>query len=136
MALIRLNYAVEPRYGVLVDIASRVMNGEPVDLTMGYFNAIWQGDANKMVLASLDHTTAPPNIINITGEETLSVRHVAEEFGKHLKVTPRFTGKESDTALLNNASKILRTLWKAQNINGKGNSVDSPMAGGKQGSFR
>ncbi len=105
MALIRLNYAVEPRYGVLVDIASRVMNGEPVDLTMGYFNAIWQGDANKMVLASLDHTTAPPNIINITGEETLSVRHVAEEFGKHLKVTPRFTGKESDTALLNNASK-------------------------------
>lgn len=104
-ALIRLNYAVEPRYGVLVDIATKVKNNEPVDLEMGYFNAIWQGDANAMVLRSLEHTSVPANIINITGEETLSVRVVAEEFGKHFGISPQFMGVESDTALLNNATK-------------------------------
>lgn len=104
-ALIRLNYAVEPRYGVLVDIATKVKNNEPVDLEMGYFNAIWQGDANTMVLRSLEQTSVPANIINVTGEETLSVRAVAEEFGKHFGIHPQFTGVESDTALLNNATK-------------------------------
>ncbi|MDC6386554.1 hypothetical protein PP180_14310 [Muricauda sp. SK9] len=104
-ALIRLNYAVEPRYGVLVDIATKVKNNEPVDLEMGYFNAIWQGDANTMVLRSLEQTSVPANIINVTGEETLSVRAVAEEFGKHFGIRPQFTGVESDTALLNNATK-------------------------------
>ncbi|MCR9226323.1 MAG: NAD(P)-dependent oxidoreductase [Flavobacteriaceae bacterium] len=104
-ALIRLNYAVEPRYGVLVDVATKVKNNEPVDLEMGYFNAIWQGDANTMVLRSLEQTSVPANIINVTGEETLSVRAVAEEFGKHFGISPRFTGVESETALLNNATK-------------------------------
>ncbi|WP_207211109.1 NAD-dependent epimerase/dehydratase family protein [Flagellimonas olearia] len=112
VALIRLNYAVEPRYGVLVDIATKVRNGEPVDLEMGYFNAIWQGDANNMVLRSLQHASVPSNIINVTGEETLSVRAVAEEFGKYFGIQPEFTGKESDTALLNNATKSFELFGK------------------------
>ncbi len=105
VALIRLNYAVEPRYGVLVDIAAKVKNGRPVDLTMGYFNAIWQGDANNMVLRTIEHAVSPPLTVNITGSETLSVRDVALEFGKLFGKKVWFTGKEDSTALLSNAQR-------------------------------
>ncbi len=103
--LIRLNYAVEMRYGVLVDIARKVFQGEPVDLTMGYFNAIWQGDANDMILRSLEQASSPAGILNITGPGILRVRDVAKTFGKRFGRKPIFTGKEADTALLNNAAK-------------------------------
>uniref|UniRef100_UPI0032164A28 NAD-dependent epimerase/dehydratase family protein n=1 Tax=uncultured Draconibacterium sp. TaxID=1573823 RepID=UPI0032164A28 len=105
VTIIRLNYAVEPRYGVLVDIATKVKNKQPVDLSMGYFNIIWQGDANAMVLRSTEHAESPALALNITGEETLAVRDVAEEFGKLFDVEPVFTGEESQTALLNNPGK-------------------------------
>ncbi len=107
VAIIRLNYAVEPRYGVLVDIASKVKNELPVDLAMGYFNVIWQGDANEMVIRSMDHATSPPLVLNITGPEIISVRQVAETFGELFNKAPRFTGKESPTALLNNPSRAI-----------------------------
>lgn len=88
VALIRLNYSVEMRYGVLVDIGVRVKNNQQVDLTMGYFNVIWQGDMNDFVLRSLEHVKSPARVINITGPEILSVRAVAEEFGRLFDVKP------------------------------------------------
>jgi nucleoside-diphosphate-sugar epimerase len=105
VALIRLNYAVEMRYGVLVDIALKVKAGEPVDLTMGHFNVIWQGDANAMILQSLNYCESPARILNITGPEILSVRKVANQFGQLFNMKPEFTGEEASTALLSNASE-------------------------------
>ncbi len=105
VALIRLNYAVEPRYGVLVDIAMKVKNKQPVDLSMGYFNVIWQGDANNVVLRSLGHVASPAWVLNITGPEILSVKGVAIEFGKLFGNEPQFVGEEAQTALLSNSKK-------------------------------
>ncbi|PIF02059.1 MAG: epimerase [Draconibacterium sp.] len=105
VALIRLNYAVEPRYGVLVDIATKVKNKQPIDLAMGYFNVIWQGDANNMVLRALEHTASPAWVINITGSEILTVRETAQEFGKLFGVEPILVGEEAQTALLSNSQK-------------------------------
>lgn len=105
--LIRLNYSVEPRYGVLVDIALKVKNRIPVDLTMGYFNAIWQGDMNNQVLRSLEYSQVPPRILNITGPEILSVRETAIKFGQLFGHEPVFINKESETALLSNASEAI-----------------------------
>jgi nucleoside-diphosphate-sugar epimerase len=104
VALIRLNYSVEMRYGVLVDIALKVRNNEPVDLTMGHFNVIWQGDLNDFVLRSLELAKSPASVLNITGQEILSVRQAADAFGKLFGVTPVFENSEASTALLNNAS--------------------------------
>jgi nucleoside-diphosphate-sugar epimerase len=104
VTLLRLNYAVELRYGVLVDIALKVRNRQPVDLNMGHVNVIWQGDANSVALRSLQRATSPPFILNLTGPETLRVRDIAREFGKRFGVEPHFTGAEHPTALLNNAS--------------------------------
>lgn len=108
VAIIRLNYAVEMRYGVLVDIALQVKNNQIIDLSMGHLNAIWQGDANAMVLNSIAHCKSPANILNITGPETVSVRSVAEQFGKLLNKKPQFIGEESGTALLSNAGKAFK----------------------------
>jgi nucleoside-diphosphate-sugar epimerase len=103
VSLIRLNYSVELRYGVLVDIALKVKNKQPVDLAMGYFNVIWQGDVNDVVLRSLEHAASPAWILNITGAEILSVREVAKEYGKLFGVDVQLTGEEAQTALLNNS---------------------------------
>lgn len=108
VAMIRLNYAVELRYGVLLDIGTAVFERRPVDLTMGAVNVIWQGDANSVVLRSLDICSCPPTALNLTGPETLSVRHVAESFGRLFGVDPVFQGQEAATALLNNASRCQR----------------------------
>ncbi len=111
-ALIRLNYSVEMRYGVLVDIAVKVKNRIPVDLTMGYFNVIWQGDMNNYALRALEHTDSPAKILNLTGPEILSVRDTATEFGKLFGTDPVFTNRESDTALLSNSSEAFRLFGK------------------------
>jgi nucleoside-diphosphate-sugar epimerase len=100
LAILRLNYAVEMRYGVLVDLARRVQTGQPIDLTMGYCNVIWQGDANAMALRAFDHTASPALILNIAGPEVLSVRQVGEEFGRLLGKAVTFLGVEAPDALL------------------------------------
>lgn len=112
VVLIRLNYAVELRYGVLVDIALRVKNRNPVDVSMGYFNAIWQGDANDMILRSIEHATTPARILNITGPEELNVREIALNFASLLGTEVVFSGTESDTALLSNSTEAFRLLGK------------------------
>jgi len=104
VTLIRLNYSVEMRYGVLVDVAGKVKNDQVIDLAMGYFNVIWQGDMNAMSLLSLSQCTSPAHIINVTGTETLSVRQIALEFGKLFGKTPKLSGEEAPTALLSNAA--------------------------------
>jgi hypothetical protein len=103
MALLRLNYATELRYGVLVDIAQRVHAEQPIDLTMGHVNAIWQGDACAMALRGFDHLASPPFVLNIAGPELLSVRRLAEDFGQLLGKGVIFKGSESQDALLSNA---------------------------------
>jgi len=105
VSILRLNYAHELRYGVMVDLAAKIARGEPVDLTMGYFNAIWQGDANARVLQSLAHAASPPLVINIAGSETLRVREVCQQLGKRVNREPIFSGEESPTALLSNATR-------------------------------
>lgn len=105
VAIIRLNYATEMRYGVLVDIAQKVFNGLPVPLSMGYLNAIWQGDANNMALQTLAHVSSPPFVVNITGPEILSVRRVAEGFSDRFQKPAIFEGTESPDALLSDSRK-------------------------------
>lgn len=104
MCILRLNYANEPRYGVLRDIADRVLAGDPIDLAMGYVNLIWQTDANAIALRCLALCSVPPLVLNVTGPETVKVRDIAERFGKLMRRPPRFRGRESDTALLSNAA--------------------------------
>lgn len=108
MVLLRLNYAVEMRYGVLVDIARRVFAGKPVDVSLGSFNVIWQGDANAMALRAFEFTRTPPRVLNLTGPETLSVRHIAQRFAQLFQKTPIVTGSEAPDALLNNAQQATR----------------------------
>lgn len=103
--LLRLNYACELRYGVLVDLCRKVAEGDPVDLSMGYVNVIWQGDANAMTLCALDDCSVPAGVVNIAGPEILSVRNVCEEFGRLLDRRVQFTGHESPDALLNDGSR-------------------------------
>jgi nucleoside-diphosphate-sugar epimerase len=102
--LFRLNYAVDLRYGVLVDIARKVYEGQPVNLSVASFNVIWQGDANSYALRSLELCESPPRILNVTGPETVSVRRAAEFFALRFGREAVFQGEESETALLNNAS--------------------------------
>ena len=105
MTILRLNYACELRYGALLDIALRVNSGQPVWLSMGYLNTIWQADASAMSLESLRYAATPPGVLNITGPELLSVRSIAEQFAKKLGKPVRFEGTESSDALLSNAAK-------------------------------
>lgn len=104
LALLRLNYAIDLRYGVLVDLARRILAPEPIDLRMGHVNVIWQGDANAQALQSLAYATSPPFVVNVTGAETLAVRDAAERLGLILGRSPTFTGEPSPDALLSDAS--------------------------------
>ncbi len=103
MVLVRLNYAVELRYGVLLDLAQTIMRGEAVDLSMGYANVIWQGDASAMALAALGAAASPPLPLNVTGPERLSIRAVCAELARQLGQPVRFTGVEAADALLSDA---------------------------------
>jgi nucleoside-diphosphate-sugar epimerase len=107
VCLIRLNYAIDLRYGVLHDIAHKVWSGEPLDVSMGWLNGIWQGDANNQSLLCLEQCASPANVLNITGPEIVSVRWVAQEFGRLMKRAPILVGTEAETAYLNNASRAM-----------------------------
>ena len=110
----RLNYAVDLRYGTLVDIATRVFTGEPVDLTVGFFNAIWQGDANSYALRSLPLCSSPPTLLNVTGAERISVRDVSEWFGGAFGRRPVFLNSEGPVALLSDSGACRRLLGDPQ----------------------
>ncbi len=138
IAILRLNYAVETRYGVLLDIGTRVFERKPIDLAMGCANVIWQGDANSICLRSFAHCSSPPFVLNLTGPETLSVRWVATRFGQILGVEPLFEGEERTTALLNNAARSFRLFgyptvsvdelveWTAHWIGSGGRTLNKP----------
>jgi nucleoside-diphosphate-sugar epimerase len=104
----RLNYANDITYGVLLEIARSVKEKKPIDLRMGYVNVIWQGDANEIALRALHHCNVPAKILNVTGPEAVSVRRLANEFGKLLGQIPEFVNDEEDTALLSNADESCR----------------------------
>ncbi|MCZ6679517.1 MAG: NAD(P)-dependent oxidoreductase [Candidatus Poribacteria bacterium] len=104
VVILRLNYAIDLRYGILLDIAEKVYDGLPIDLTMGNVNVIWQGDANAAVLGAFTYCQSPPLILNLTGPETVSIRRLATAFGEIFGKEPIFEGEESETALLSNAS--------------------------------
>jgi nucleoside-diphosphate-sugar epimerase len=138
VALIRLNYAVELRYGVLVDIARKVWEEETIDLANGAFNCIWQGDANEMIIRSLPLAATPAEPWNLTAPQTLQVRQVAARFGELLGKTPKFGGSENGSALLNNPAKLCAVLgdpatpleqvmgWTAEWVRIGGRSLNKP----------
>ena len=107
MSILRLNYAIDLRYGVLHDIASAVFVGEPVDVTMGCVNVLWQGDVNAITLRSLRHCASPPDVLNVTGPETVSVRWLAAECARRLSREAVVSGTEAPTALLSNAARCM-----------------------------
>ncbi|MBS1820867.1 MAG: NAD(P)-dependent oxidoreductase [Acidobacteria bacterium] len=110
----RLNYAVDLRYGVLVDIGKKVKEGREIDLTTGYANVIWQGDANSYCLRSFALCTSPARLLNVTGLKTISVRKTAEKFGRYFGKAPVFAGEEASTALLSNAGLCAELLGPAE----------------------
>lgn len=138
LALLRLNYATELRYGVFVDLAQKILRNEPIDVSMGHVNVIWQRDANAMALQALERVAVPPRILNIAGPEILSVRDVVQELGRLMNRKVQLLGTESRDALLNNASlshewfgrplmSIERILqWTADWVMKGGESLEKP----------
>jgi nucleoside-diphosphate-sugar epimerase len=138
ISLIRLNYACDLRYGVLVDIARKVFSGQSVDVSMGYFNTIWQGDANALSLLALEKTQAPAWKINLTGRQCLRVREVAEAFGALFGKPANIIGEEASDALLSDATRCFQQLgvphveettlieWVADWIARGGEGLDKP----------
>ncbi|MGH7679012.1 MAG: NAD-dependent epimerase/dehydratase family protein [Gemmatimonadaceae bacterium] len=110
VAIMRLNYAIDLRYGVLADLAMRIKGNHLVSLAMGYVNVIWQGDANRIALEMLPLATHPPFVLNVTGRETLSVRTLAIELGNRLNRKPEFEGAEASDALLSDTTRLRSTL--------------------------
>lgn len=110
VAIIRLNYAIDLRYGVLVDVALKVHRGEPVPVDMGYVNVIWQGDANRIALECLPLTGSPPFVMNVTGADIISVRALAAWCGERFGKPARITGSEQPDALLSNTSQMRETF--------------------------
>lgn len=134
----RLNYAIDMRYGVLLEMAKAVKEHKPIDLTMGHVNVIWQGDANEMAIRSLTVCSSPPRVLNITGPETVSIRWLAEQFGDLFGIRPQFINEEQSTALLSNASRShqlfgypkvsLRQMieWTAEWVEAEGPTINKP----------
>ncbi|MCU0646158.1 MAG: NAD(P)-dependent oxidoreductase, partial [bacterium] len=110
--IVRLFYATELRYGIIHDLAQKIKNRIPIDLSMGYFNQIWQGDANAFIVRCLALCAVPAKIINLTGPEIVSVRQVAQRLGELMRVEPQLQGQESSTALLGNSSEIFQHFGK------------------------
>jgi nucleoside-diphosphate-sugar epimerase len=105
LLLFRLCYAIDLRYGVLSDVATKVATGQPVDIKMGFAHVIWQGDANAWAIQSLMHAASPAEVLNATGLERVSIRALAERFGERLGRQPVISGEEGDTAWLWDATK-------------------------------
>ncbi len=105
VTLLRLNYAIDLRYGVLLDIGQKIFERRPIDVTMGHVNVIWQGDANSIALRSFGMAQSPPVVLNVTGPETVPVRWIARRFGERFGVEPILEGTEAPTALLSNAGR-------------------------------
>lgn len=138
VCLIRLNYALDLRYGVIHDIAQQVASGGEVDRTVPLFNGIWQGDANRMILHSLDLCSAPATILNLTGPETLGVERTAHELGRLLGKPVRFAGEPTPRMWLSDASVALDRFgypsvapatiirWTAAWISAGGRSLGKP----------
>jgi len=138
LTIFRLNYAVEFRYGVLLDVALKVQRGEPLDVTMGHVNVIWQGDANAQAIQCLEHAASPPFALNVTGPETVSIRALAHRFGALLDREPVLTGEEAPTAWLNDAAQAHQLFgyptvplaqvieWVAQWVQQGGHTLDKP----------
>ena len=110
--LYRLNYATDMRYGVLCDIGIKIWNNEPITTGIDYFNIIWQGDANNVALLSLLHTSSPSNILNVTGEDILSVKDVAKEMGEIMQKPVEIISSGNNISYLNNASKSFSYFGK------------------------
>ena len=108
VTILRLNYAIDLRYGVIHDIGRAVFDYMAVSVSMGNFNCIWQGDANSVALRAFAIAASPAVVLNLTGPETLCVRKVADQFGEWFGRDPRFEGREGDTALLNDAGRLHR----------------------------
>ncbi|KIL49840.1 NAD-dependent epimerase/dehydratase family protein [Jeotgalibacillus soli] len=138
LAIFRLNYAIDLRYGVLLEIARAVYEEREIDLSMGHVNVIWQGDANEYAIRSLLIAALPPARLNVTGPETIPVRWLAQEFGKRFEKRPLLTGTEQPTALLNNASKAHQLFgyprvsiqemidWTAEWVMDGGTTINKP----------
>ena len=107
VTLIRLNYANEPRYGIIVDLTMKVLNDVAIDLTMGDVNLIWQRDANDYIIRAITLANSPPTVLNVTGPDAISVRHLAEQIATILGKPPRFVSHASETALLSDASRCI-----------------------------
>jgi len=114
VTIIRLNYANEPRYGIIVDLTFRILNDEPIDLTMGAVNLIWQRDANDYIIRAISLAKSPPAVLNVTGPETIPIRRLAEQIGDTLGKKPKFIRREAPTALLSNASYCLSRFGPPQ----------------------
>lgn len=112
LSVIRLNYAIDLRYGVLADIATRVLAGEAVPITTGHVNVVWQGYANEVVLRSLTHANTEVFTINLTGPELLEVRDVANRFAELFGTDARFTGSPGPTALLSDSTRCMELFGR------------------------
>jgi nucleoside-diphosphate-sugar epimerase len=114
VTLIRLNYANEPRYGIIVDLALKILDDEPIDVTMGAVNLIWQADANDYIIRAIILAQSPPVVLNVTGPDVIPVRRLAELIGQTLGRTPKFVSQEAPTALLSNSSYCMSTFGYPQ----------------------
>jgi nucleoside-diphosphate-sugar epimerase len=114
VTLVRLNYANEPRYGIIVDLTSKILNDKPIDLTMGAVNLIWQRDANDYIIRAISLAKSPPAVLNVTGPDTIPIRSLAELIGRTLGRKPKFVSREAPSALLSDASYAFSTFGLPQ----------------------
>ena len=136
--IFRLNFAVDLRYGVLFDVANKIMNGEKISLSTPAFNFIWQGSANEIAIRGLLHASSPACVMNVTGPETVSIEKAAIDLGKYLGKKPLFEGEPGSDAFLNDASLAMETFgypsvsaktlirWQAEYILDGGRTLDKP----------